>query len=71
MTSAFDSYSSDQSDGKEQVPAEPLPKKELNGWYLTTTAVCIFIITGEKIKVILIIYYIIFLKKSMYVRSVM
>ena len=54
MTSTFDSYS---SDGKEQVP-EPLPKKELNGWYLTTAAVCIFIITDEKIKVILIIYYI-------------
>ena len=63
MTSAFDSYS------KEQVP-EPLPKKELNGWYLTTSAVCIFIITDEKIKVILIILHI-FLKKSMYVRSVM
>ena len=66
MTSAFDSYS---SDGKEQV-LEPLPKKELNGWYLTTAAVCIFIITDEKIKVILIILHI-FLKKSMYVRSVM
>ena len=66
MTSTFDSYS---SNGKEQVP-EPLPKKELNGWYLTTAAVCIFIITDEKIKVILIILHI-FLKKSMYVRSVM
>ena len=41
MTSAFDSYS------KEQVP-EPLPKKELNEWCLTTAAVCIFIITDEK-----------------------
>ena len=63
MTSAFDSYS------KEQVP-EPLPKKELNGWYLTTAAVCIFIITDEKIKVILIIYYI-FFQKSLCVHSVM
>ena len=37
-------------------------KKELNGWHLTTAAVCIFIITYEKIKVILMIYYIFFLK---------
>ena len=55
MTSTFDSYSSDNKLNKEQEP-EPLSKKELNGWYLTTVAVCIFIITDERIKVILHIF---------------